>query len=103
MGRVNQLTPDRYLVCGVNFTENTVFISEHNGGGAEGNVLVESPISAQFGQWINLVFDIDGTGIRCAADNIEVVAASTLYFSGAMGFRSFDSSFDAENIEVYAR
>jgi hypothetical protein len=103
IGRVNQLSPDRYVVCGVNLRNSTVFISEHNGGAAVGQVLAERVISTQANQWFDLTFDIDGNSMRCIADKVEVSAASNLYFSGAIGFRSFDATFDAENIFVYAR
>ena len=103
MGHVNQLTPDRYLVCGVNLRENKIFISEHNGGAAEGNILSEQTIPIQFGEWFTLGFDMDGADLSCSANEITVSASSSLYFAGAIGFRSFDAIFDAENIDVYVR
>ena len=103
MGHVNQLTPDRYLVCGLNLATETLFISEHNGGTAQGRVLAEAKTDIKENEWFDLSFDMKGAALSCSANDLRITASSSLYFAGAIGFRSFDASFDADFVEVYAR
>jgi len=103
MGHVNQLTPDRYLVCGMNLTTQTLFLSEHSGGTPRGSVLAEEKVTISQNEWFDLRFDMKGAALACSANDTKITASSTLYFAGAIGFRSFDASFDADYVEVYAR
>ena len=99
IGRVNQVAPDRYLLCGVDVRDNEVIISEHDGGAAGGVVLARAPIVLTRGRWLRMTFDIRGTSLRCTVEDTAINATSQAFTTGSAGFRSFDADW----FEVYDR
>lgn len=103
MGHVGQVTPGRYVFCGVDLRNNEVVLAEHPTNPA-GTTLATAPFTPRVGEWIRFVFDIQGPSLRCTVDGVRVVGRkSSTDFAGSAGFRSFDASFDADWFEIYDR
>jgi hypothetical protein len=64
-------------------------------------VLAEAPNNAAPGTWLLVGFTVDAAGYRCRVGSTEVTGTSATFFAGAIGFRSYDATFDADWIEVY--
>jgi hypothetical protein len=99
MARVSQVTPSRYVACGLNLKTGKVQVIEYEG--TSRSVLGEADTSAAEGTWVLIDFSADATGYRCKVGPTEVTGSSGTFFAGAIGFRSFDATFDADWIEVY--
>ena len=69
--------------------------------GTTRTVLGETPMNASAGTWFLIDFSADAQGYRCRVGGTEVTGSSPTFFAGAIGFRSFDATFDADWIEVY--
>jgi len=103
IGRALQVSPRRYVLCGIDLETREVFISEHNGGDPAGRTLGSAAIPVALGEWVLLRFEIRGSALACSALGQTVRAQSEHFISGSSGFRAFDASFDADWFEVYTR
>ncbi len=99
LARVSQVTPSRYVACGINIKSGKVQVTEYEG--TSRSVLGEAATTAIAGTWMPVDFTADAAGYRCKVGDVEVTGTSNTFFSGAIGFRSFDATFDADWIEVY--
>lgn len=99
MARVNQVTPSRYVSCGLDLANGRVLLAEFEG--TSRTILAEAGTTAGMGQWHAVRFLADGANYRCAVGDVEVTAGSGVFFSGSVGFRTFDATFDADWLEVH--
>lgn len=99
--RVNQVSPDRYLLCALDLKLGLVTLTEHDGGGPAGTLLASAPLALAIGELVLLSLEARGSGLTCRAGASEASAASTTYTTGSIGFRAFDATFEAERLEVY--
>jgi hypothetical protein len=99
IARVGQVTPSRYVACGLNQKTQKVQVIEYEGTAR--TVLGEMAVSISPGTWVLVGFSVDAMGYRCRVGENEVTGSSPTFFAGAIGFRSFDATFDADWIEVY--
>ena len=99
IARVGQVTPSRYVACGINLKSQQVQVIEYEG--TSRNVLAETPTNVSPGTWLLVNFSADAMGYRCKVGAAEAIGTSGTFFAGAIGFRSFDATFDADWIEVY--
>jgi hypothetical protein len=99
IARVSQVTPSRYVACGLNQKTQKVLLVEYEG--TSRSVLGEAPVDVTPGTWLLVGFSADAMGYRCSVGDTEVTGSSGTFFSGAIGFRSYDATFDADWIEVY--
>jgi hypothetical protein len=101
MTRIQQVSPDRYLLCGLDLKRNMAFLSEHNGGDAAGRDLTNGPINVASGEWVKINLSAIGSRIVCKVKDVELIANSALFSVGSAGFRTFDAAFEADWFEVY--
>src|SRR5688572_18047178 len=84
IARVSQVTPSRYVACGINQKAQKVQVIEYEG--TSRTVLGEAAISLAPGTWVLVGFSADATGYRCRAGETEVTGSSGTFFAGAIGF-----------------
>lgn len=101
MIRVNQVSPDRYLFCGIDFKTNMVVLTEHEGGGPQGTELASAATTAQLGEWLPMHMRVAGENVYCTIGQVSIQAQSNAQMNGSIGFRSFDATFDADFLDVY--
>jgi hypothetical protein len=99
--RVNQVSPDRYLLCSIDFKRNLVVLSEHNGGGPRGVELATAPTTAQLGEWLPMHMRVAAEYVYCTIGQVSVEASSSAVANGSIGFRAFDATFEADFLDVY--
>jgi hypothetical protein len=99
IARVNQVTPSRYLTCGVDLKLGRVVLAEHEG--TTRTTLGEAPAQLTPGSWLLLLFTVERDGYTCEVGGVRVEGASTTLPTGSVGFRSYDATFAADWIEVY--
>ncbi|MCB9645778.1 MAG: hypothetical protein H6730_04145 [Deltaproteobacteria bacterium] len=99
IARVNQVTPSRYITCGVDLRRRQVVLAEHQG--TRRTTLGEAPANITAGAWLLLLFTVEQDGFTCEIDGVRVTGASSTLPSGSVGFRSYDATFAADWIEVY--
>lgn len=99
--RVGQVTPARYITCGVDLKQGRVVLAEHEG--TRRLVLGEAPATPAAGQWLLLNFTALRNGFVCEIGGVRVEGASAniQFNAGSVGFRSYDATFAADWIEVY--
>lgn len=99
IARIAQVTPSRYVTCGIDIKDGRVVLAEHDG--TQRFTLAEAPFEASPGEWLLLGFSALRTGYVCEIGGVRVEGASTRFDFGSVGFRSFDATFAADWIEVY--
>lgn len=99
IARVNQVTPSRYVGCGLDLKNSRVLLAEFEG--TSRTILAEAGTSAAAGTWHTVQLLADGANYSCKLDDVEVTASSGVFFSGSVGFRTFDATFDADWLEVH--
>jgi len=99
IARVVQVTPSRYLTCGIDLKLGRVVLAAHEG--TSRTVLAEAPTSAVPGTWLKLGFTALRNAFICEIGGVRVEGASALFDAGSVGFRSYDATFAADWIEVY--
>lgn len=96
---VNQVTPSRYLTCGVDKTNQRAVLSEHEGN--QRRTLAEAPLLGPLDNWMRLDFITQNGNHQCFVGEVRLEGNSNLFVAGAIGFRSYDATFDADFVEVY--
>jgi hypothetical protein len=97
IARASQVTPSRYVACGVDVKNQRVLLVEYEG--TTRTTLGEGPSRAEPG-WLIVNFEADGSFYRCRVGPDEVTGSSVVFSTGAIGFRSFDATFEADFIQV---
>ncbi|MBK6684196.1 MAG: hypothetical protein IPG45_06965 [Deltaproteobacteria bacterium] len=96
---VNQVTPSRYLTCGLDKTNQRAVLSEHEGN--QRRTLAEAPLVGALDNWMRLDFITQNGNHQCFVGEVRLEGNSNLFVAGAIGFRSYDATFDADFVEVY--
>lgn len=96
---VNQVTPSRYLTCGVDKTNQRAVLSEHEGN--QRRTLAEAPLVGALDNWMRLDFLTQNGNHQCFVGDVRLEGNSGLFVAGAIGFRSYDATFDADFVQVY--
>ncbi|MEQ8984065.1 MAG: hypothetical protein RL846_39330 [Deltaproteobacteria bacterium] len=99
IARVSQVTPSRYVTCGVDLKERELVLAEHEGTIA--TTLESVPGTFEPGQWLRINLRTEGPNYVCTVGGVELTARSTTFFAGSIGFRTYDSTFAADWVEVY--
>lgn len=99
IARVSQVTPSRYVTCGVDLKRGRVVLAEHEG--TRRTTLGEAPASLAAGEWHLLLFTVERDGYTCEIGGVRTSGASNTLPFGSVGFRSYDATFAADWIEVY--
>lgn len=99
IARVNQVTPSRYVACGLDTKNDRVLLAEYEG--TSRTILATADVTVDEGDWHLLDFTADGAFYSCKIAGAEATASSAVFFSGSIGFRTFDAAFEADWIEVY--
>lgn len=101
IARVNQVSPDRYLFCAIDFKLNRVVLTAHNGGTPPGTELASAPITAQLGEWLPMTMGVSAEAISCSIGGVSIEGTSNVVTNGSIGFRAFDATFESDFIDVY--
>lgn len=96
---VNQVTPSRYLTCGIDKTNRRAVLAEHEGN--QRRTLAEATVTGVLEDWTRLDFLTQNGNHECWVGDVHLVGNSGTFISGAIGFRSYDATFDADYIQVY--
>lgn len=99
IARVQQVTPSRYVTCGVDLRSGRAVLAEHEGTARR--TLAAAPANIAPGEWFPLSLMARAAALRCRIGGIELVASSDTFPSGSVGFRSYDATFAADFLEVY--
>lgn len=99
IARVSQVTPSRYVTCGIDLRDNEIVLAEHEG--TRRTTLSSTPATFETGDWLQINFRTTNQFYSCTVDGVELTASSGTFFAGSVGFRSFDATFAADWIEVY--
>lgn len=99
MVHVNQVTPSRYLTCGVDLKNGRIVLVEHQG--TRRTTLAMQDATILEGSWFLVHLTIRNGFYVCRIAGYEVSARSTAFVGGAIGFRTYDSAFAADWIEVH--
>ena len=99
IARVSQVTPSRYVTCGVDLRSNEIVFAEHEG--TMRRTLASTPATFETGDWLSINLLATNQFYSCTVDGQELTASSGTFFAGSVGFRSFDATFAADWIEVY--
>ncbi len=99
IARVSQVTPSRYVTCGVDLKRRELVLAEHEGTVA--TTLESVPGTFQPGQWLRINLRATGMNYVCTVGGVELTARSSTFFAGSIGFRTYDSTFAADWVEVY--
>ncbi len=99
--RVGQVTPARYITCGIDLKKGRVVLAEHEG--TRRTVLGEAPTTSAAGDWLLLNFTAQRNGFVCEIGGVraEGASANVRLNAGSVGFRSYDATFASDWIEVY--
>lgn len=101
IARVNQVSPDRYLFCAIDFKLNRVVLTAHNGGAPPGTELASAAINAQLGEWLPLRMRVQADAVFCTIGGVSVEGTSNVVTNGSIGFRAFDATFESDFVDVY--
>lgn len=99
IARVGQVTPSRYVTCGIDLKLGRVVLAEHEG--SRRTTLGEAPSPDRAGEWLPLGFSAVRNAYVCEIGGVRVEGASAVFRAGSVGFRSYDATFAADWIEVY--
>lgn len=99
IARVGQVTPSRYVTCGVDLKQARVVLAEHDG--TRRTTLGEAATDAALGEWLLLNFTAHANAYVCEVGGVRVEGTTTSFDFGSVGFRSYDATFAADWIEVY--
>lgn len=99
IARVSQVTPSRYVTCGVDLKRRELVLAEHEGTIA--TTLESVPGTFEPGQWLRVNLRTTGMNYVCTVGGVELTARSPTFFAGSIGFRTYDATFAADWVEVY--
>ncbi len=97
--RVEQLTPSRYISCGLDRRRGRSVLLEHRG--AEVRVLDEGPAPANPSDWVVVTLLARGARYACDVSSVSLSGSSDRLVGGSVGFRSEDATFEADWLRVY--
>lgn len=99
IARVGQVTPSRYVTCGIDLKRQELVFAEHEGTIAR--TLASVPATFQTGEWLRVNLLATNQAYTCTVDGVELTARSPTFFAGSIGFRTYDATFAADWVEVY--
>ncbi len=99
--RVRQISPSRYVTCGLDLKRNKAVLAEHEGTRVTELESTDSQIAV--GEWVNLTLQLRNDYFACFVNEVKLDGRSTLSITGSVGFRSYDATFEADWLRVYDR
>lgn len=97
--RAEQVTPSRYVTCGMDLRTERMILAEHQGTRVID--LGEAPAPVPAGDWVVVTLVARGDIYTCDVEGTRLTGRSDTLIGGSVGFRSFDATFDADWIRVY--
>lgn len=97
--RAAQITPNRYVTCGVDAKAERVLLALHVG--TRVTELDEAPLPTSSNAWQVLTLTVRGDSYRCEVAGAALTGRSDLLVAGSVGFRTFDATVEADWLRVY--
>jgi hypothetical protein len=97
--RAEQVTPGRYVSCGLDLRRDEAILAEHSGRRVDTLAVDAAPVDV--GDWVVVTLAARGPRYACDVGGVELAGPSTTLIGGSVGFRSHDAAFEADWIRVF--